>query len=129
MMTTPRTTTAKGRELVIALHCSGAGSSQWRQLGVMLGEGYELLAPEHYGSESAGPWSGEHPFALADEAARTIALIDAAMSAAWAEHPGGRGTNRSNLDWRKRCHASSHCFTELPPTCCFSSLFFTRSVS
>ena len=68
---------AKPRELVIALHCSGSGSSQWRQLADVLGEGYELLAPEHYGCESAGPWSGEHPFTLADEAERTIALIDA----------------------------------------------------
>lgn len=77
MMTARRITTAKPRELVIALHCSGAGASQWRRLADVLGEGYELLAPEHYGCESTGPWSGEHPFTLADEAARTIALIDA----------------------------------------------------
>ena len=41
------------------------------------GTGCELVAPEHYGCDSAGPWTGEHAFTLADEAARTIALIDA----------------------------------------------------
>ena len=63
---------------VIALHCSGAGAGQWRRLGAALGTGCELIAPEHYGCESVGPWTGEHAFTLADEAARTIALIDGA---------------------------------------------------
>lgn len=66
------------RELAIALHCSGAGAGQWRQLGDMLGAGCELLAPEHYGTNSAGPWTGEHAFTLADEAARTLEIIDGA---------------------------------------------------
>jgi pimeloyl-ACP methyl ester carboxylesterase len=61
---------------VIALHCSGAGAGQWRRLGEALGGGYDLVAPEHYGCESTGPWTGDHAFTLADEAARTIALID-----------------------------------------------------
>jgi pimeloyl-ACP methyl ester carboxylesterase len=61
---------------VIALHCSGAGAAQWRSLAETLGGEYEVAAPEHYGCESAGTWSGEHAFALEDEAARTIALID-----------------------------------------------------
>jgi pimeloyl-ACP methyl ester carboxylesterase len=65
-------------ERVIALHCSGGGASQWCTLAETLGGGYEVAAPEHYGCESAGPWSGEHAFALADEAARTLALIDEA---------------------------------------------------
>ena len=77
MKTARRIDAAKPRELVIALHCSGSGSSQWRRLADLLGDDCELLAPEHYGCESAGPWTGEHPFTLADEAARTIALIDA----------------------------------------------------
>lgn len=61
---------------VIALHCSGAGAGQWRQLGEALAPRHELVAPEHYGCESTGPWSGEHAFTLADEAARTIEIID-----------------------------------------------------
>jgi pimeloyl-ACP methyl ester carboxylesterase len=65
------------RELVIALHCSGAGASQWRRLAETLGSDYELIAPEHYGCDSTGPWTGEHAFTLAAEAARTLALIDA----------------------------------------------------
>jgi pimeloyl-ACP methyl ester carboxylesterase len=64
------------RGLVIALHCSGGGASQWRRLGCELGADYELVAPEHYGCDSIGAWTGEHRFTLADEAARTIALID-----------------------------------------------------
>jgi pimeloyl-ACP methyl ester carboxylesterase len=64
------------RGRVIALHCSGAGASQWRCFAEALGGGYEVLAPEHYGCETSGPWTGEHAFTLADEAARAIALID-----------------------------------------------------
>ena len=61
---------------VIALHCSGAGAAQWRQLGAVLDSRYDLITPEHYGCDSVGPWSGEHAFTLADEAARTIGIID-----------------------------------------------------
>ena len=64
------------RTRVIALHCSGAGAGQWRNLGETLGGGYEVLAPEHYGCESTGPWTGRHAFTLADEAVRAIELID-----------------------------------------------------
>jgi len=61
---------------VIALHCSGAGAGQWRSLGETLGSSYQVIAPEHYGCEQTGPWSGAHAFTLADEAARTLDLID-----------------------------------------------------
>jgi pimeloyl-ACP methyl ester carboxylesterase len=61
---------------VIALHCSGAGAGQWRQLGETLGPAYTLFAPEHYGCERTGPWTGTHAFTLADEAVRTIDLVD-----------------------------------------------------
>ena len=64
------------RGRVVALHCSGGGASQWRHLADALGSRYEVLAPEHYGCGATGPWTGEHAFTLADEAARTIALID-----------------------------------------------------
>jgi pimeloyl-ACP methyl ester carboxylesterase len=67
------------REPVIALHSSGSGAGQWRYLAETLGGRYQLTAPEHYGTESSGPWMGENDFALADEAARTIALIDASQ--------------------------------------------------
>jgi pimeloyl-ACP methyl ester carboxylesterase len=61
---------------VIALHSSGAGAGQWRNLSEAVGSNYALLAPEHYGSVSSGPWTGEHVFTLADEAARSIMLVD-----------------------------------------------------
>src|SRR5262245_38050221 len=65
------------RGRVIALHCSGAGAGQWTNLAESLGGDYEFAAPEHYGTESAGQWAGEHAFSLADEAVRSIAMIDA----------------------------------------------------
>jgi pimeloyl-ACP methyl ester carboxylesterase len=61
---------------VIALHCSGASAGQWRALAEGLGNQYAIEAPEHYGCDSTGMWSGEHAFTLADEAKRAIALID-----------------------------------------------------
>lgn len=61
---------------VIALHCSGAGAAEWNALGEALGPAFPLVAPEHYGCEEPGPWVGTHAFTLADEAARTIDLID-----------------------------------------------------
>jgi pimeloyl-ACP methyl ester carboxylesterase len=61
---------------VIALHCSGANAGQWRNLAEALTGQYEVLTPEHFGSESQGPWPGDHAFSVRDEAARTIALID-----------------------------------------------------
>jgi pimeloyl-ACP methyl ester carboxylesterase len=42
----------------------------------MLGSLYEVLAPEHYGCETSGPWTGEHAFTIADEAKKAIALVD-----------------------------------------------------
>lgn len=61
---------------VIALHCSGAGAGEWNSLGEVLGSAFPLATPEHYGCEEPGPWVGTHAFTLADEAARTIDLID-----------------------------------------------------
>jgi pimeloyl-ACP methyl ester carboxylesterase len=66
---------AAGRR-VIALHCSGSSGGQWRPLGEALGRGCELLTPEHFGPEVAGSTQPSR-FVLADEAARSIALIDA----------------------------------------------------
>jgi pimeloyl-ACP methyl ester carboxylesterase len=64
------------RSRVIALHCSGSGGRQWRALAEALGHCSDVSAPEHYGCESVGPWTGEDCFTLADEAARSISLID-----------------------------------------------------
>src|SRR6185295_2895408 len=58
------------------LHCSGAGAAQWDTLAAALSGRYQLATPEHYGCPSVGMWPGTHAFALADEAARTLALID-----------------------------------------------------
>jgi pimeloyl-ACP methyl ester carboxylesterase len=65
---------------VIALHCSGAGATEWYSLAEALGDDYEVLTPEHYGGRTSGAWTGEHAFTLADDAARAIALIDASQT-------------------------------------------------
>jgi len=70
----------RSRVPVIALHCSGAGASEWYSLAEALDDEYELLAPEHYGSATNRAWTGEHAFTLADDAARAISLIDASQS-------------------------------------------------
>ncbi len=67
---------AMDRAQVVALHCSGSGRRQWRALAEALDDRCDLFIPEHYGSDDAGPWTGERAFTLADEAARSIALID-----------------------------------------------------
>jgi len=64
------------RERVVALHCSGGAAGQWSHLAEVLGGDYRLLTPEHYGCGATGHWTGEHAFALDDEAARSVALID-----------------------------------------------------
>jgi pimeloyl-ACP methyl ester carboxylesterase len=61
---------------VIALHCSGAGASQWHSLAQTLAGKFEVSTPEHFGSESRGPWTGEGIFTLTDEAFATLTLID-----------------------------------------------------
>lgn len=62
--------------LVIALTCSGGAGKQWLPLGEMLGARHILECPEHYGS-GWHTWHGRSAFSLADEAERSIALIDA----------------------------------------------------
>jgi pimeloyl-ACP methyl ester carboxylesterase len=62
---------------VIALHCSGSSGRQWRQLAEGLGDRFSLVAPDLYGCGMRGDWSGERAFTLADEAALTVACIDA----------------------------------------------------
>jgi len=64
--------------MVVALHCSGSSGSQWRSLAVKLGRRFRFAAPEHYDSGASPTWTGGDAFTLADEAARTLALIDAA---------------------------------------------------
>lgn len=67
----------RAKPVVIALHCSGASGRQWRQLAETLGPGVELVAPDFFGSGSRGHWPGDRPFALTDEAALVVDIIDA----------------------------------------------------
>src|SRR4051794_12917433 len=67
----------RSRDLVIALHCSGASAAQWRALEAKLGQSFAFAAPEHYDSGNAPAWRGGDTFTCADEAARSLALVDA----------------------------------------------------
>ena|ERR1043165_3526002 len=69
---------ARSRDLVVALHCSGSSAAQWRALDARLGSAFAFAAPEHYDSGNAPAWTGGDTFTCADEAERTLALIDAA---------------------------------------------------
>lgn len=62
--------------LIIALNCSGGAGKQWLPLAELLGDTYILKCPDHYGC-SWHTWHGRRAFCLADEAERSIALIDA----------------------------------------------------
>ena len=64
---------------VIALHCSGATKSEWRQLQRDLGDRFTLIAPDLIGSGGTAHWTGSQPFKLSDEAAHVVSIIDAAQ--------------------------------------------------
>jgi pimeloyl-ACP methyl ester carboxylesterase len=63
---------------VIALHCSGATKSEWRQLQRDLGDRCTLVTPNLIGSGGTAHWTGSRPFTLSDEAAHIVSIIDAA---------------------------------------------------
>jgi pimeloyl-ACP methyl ester carboxylesterase len=61
---------------VVALHCSGSAGRQWQPLADLLGREYSVTAPDLSGCGSGEQWPGNRPFALKDEAAPVIDLID-----------------------------------------------------
>jgi pimeloyl-ACP methyl ester carboxylesterase len=65
------------KPMVIALHCSGSSGRQWNKLASALGDRCTLIAPDHIGCGATRPWSGDHRFCLADEAARILDIVDA----------------------------------------------------
>lgn len=79
---TPATATAASaigrteRGTILALHCSGSSTAQWRRLEEAAGESFELRGLDLYGCGRTGGWTGEGPFALAAEATRVHGLID-----------------------------------------------------
>jgi len=74
----PRQAGVTAKPLVIALHCSGASRSEWRQLGQDLDPRLTLVAPDLIGSGASAHWPGTHVFSLADEAAPIVEMIDRA---------------------------------------------------
>ena len=76
-MHAPTSRAARSQDLVIALHCSGSSAAQWRSLEAKLGDRFAFAAPEHFDSGDAPAWTGGEIFTCADEAARTLALMDA----------------------------------------------------
>ncbi len=66
---------------VIALHCSGGNTAQWRTLKLALGPKITLHTPEHFGVSPDRSWSDNEPLSLAAEAEQTLNLIDNSQSA------------------------------------------------
>jgi pimeloyl-ACP methyl ester carboxylesterase len=62
---------------VIALHCSGSSAKQWRHLSQSLGSLTQMWAPDLIGCGSSRHWGGDRHFALADEAAPIVSMLDA----------------------------------------------------
>jgi pimeloyl-ACP methyl ester carboxylesterase len=73
-----RAAKAGTKPTVIALHCSGATQSEWRQLERGLSSCFTMVAPGLIGSGAIAHWEGTHTFHLADEAAQVVRIIDSA---------------------------------------------------
>lgn len=76
----PRTEKVAATPVVIALHCSGATRSEWRQLEHDLDRRFSLAALDLIGSGTNPHWSGAHAFHLTDEAAPVVEIIDNAKA-------------------------------------------------
>jgi pimeloyl-ACP methyl ester carboxylesterase len=61
---------------VVALHCSGSSGRQWQPLAGMMGQEYCLTTPDLFGCGSGEQWAPERPFAVKDDTAPVIDLID-----------------------------------------------------
>lgn len=73
-----RAAKAAPKPTVVALHCSGANGSQWRQLGQDLGHGFSLIAPNLLGPGDGADRFAGRAFRLTDEAAQVVRIIDLA---------------------------------------------------
>lgn len=67
---------AGGLPLVVALHCSGGSSRQWRKLADRLSGQATMYAPDLYGTPARPLWHGREKFSLAVEAEPVLAAID-----------------------------------------------------
>ena len=62
-------------DTVVLLHSSASSGSQWRSLCGLLGDDFEVLAPDLYGYGASAAWPGHKPITIADEAAAITALL------------------------------------------------------
>lgn len=65
------------RGSIVALHCSGSSSSQWRKLAEQAEDGFDVRCLDLYGCGRTGGWTGEGAFTLTDEGHGVVAAIDA----------------------------------------------------
>src|SRR5262249_48343166 len=63
------------KPVVIALHCSGGTRQSWETLASALGPRFAVIAPDLTATTTS--WNGKRPFTASDEAATTIAMMDA----------------------------------------------------
>jgi pimeloyl-ACP methyl ester carboxylesterase len=62
----------------VCLHASASSGRQWRALHDQLADGYQVLAPDLYGSGASPPWPPGRELTLADE----VALLEPVFEAA-----------------------------------------------
>jgi pimeloyl-ACP methyl ester carboxylesterase len=62
----------------VCLHASASSGRQWHALHRLLADGYQVLAPDLYGSGASPPWRPERELTLADE----VALLEPVFEAA-----------------------------------------------
>jgi pimeloyl-ACP methyl ester carboxylesterase len=61
---------------VVMLHSSGSTANQWRDLVALLEPEWKTRTPDQWGCGDTGPWPGERPFTLSEEAAPVIRIIE-----------------------------------------------------
>lgn len=61
---------------VILIHCSSASGSEWAALSETLGDRFHCIMPDQWSCGRSDPWPGNGAFALADEAAPIVEVID-----------------------------------------------------
>lgn len=67
---------AAGRGPSVALlHCSGSSAAQWCDLAALLGDRFNVIAPDLYGCGGTGAWPGHSPIRLADHARMVAELL------------------------------------------------------
>jgi pimeloyl-ACP methyl ester carboxylesterase len=79
----------KTRPTVVLLHSSAASARQWDALAEQLQPRFDVHAIDLHGHGKQGPWTGERPLSVHDEAQQVLPLIERAGGAHLIGHSYG----------------------------------------